>query len=100
MYKIFTPNDNIAYCIAIKWFIDLSKITLFYISFTKKFLESTTTLNHTQIDFFQGETLTSLGEAIMFNIVMVGDSSVGKTSFIRRLERGEFLPDPSATLGE
>lgn len=36
----------------------------------------------------------------MFNVVMVGDSSVGKTSFIRRLERGQFYPDPSATLGK
>ncbi|KAG5274631.1 hypothetical protein AALO_G00138420 [Alosa alosa] len=47
----------------------------------------------------QDNTLTSLEEAVMFNVVMVGDSSVGKTSFIRRFQSGQFIDDHSATIG-
>ncbi|XP_062402165.1 uncharacterized protein rab44 isoform X2 [Sardina pilchardus] len=46
----------------------------------------------------QDYTLTSLEEAVMFSVVMVGDSSVGKTSFIRRFQCGEFFEDHSATI--
>ncbi|XP_042560557.1 uncharacterized protein LOC105889174 isoform X3 [Clupea harengus] len=46
-----------------------------------------------------GDTLTSLEEAVMFNIVMVGESSVGKTSFIHQFQNGQFFDDHSATIG-
>ncbi|XP_063071557.1 uncharacterized protein LOC134462452 [Engraulis encrasicolus] len=47
----------------------------------------------------QDYTLTSLEEAIMFNVVMVGESSVGKTSFVKRLMTGQYSEDHSATIG-
>nr|XP_057921232.1 uncharacterized protein rab44 [Doryrhamphus excisus] len=34
-----------------------------------------------------------------YNVVMVGDSSVGKTSFMRRAQNGKFLPDMPASVG-
>lgn len=39
------------------------------------------------------------GEAV-YNVVMVGNSSVGKTSFIKRLQTGQFTQDYSSTIGE
>ncbi|XP_047669376.1 uncharacterized protein rab44 isoform X2 [Tachysurus fulvidraco] len=36
---------------------------------------------------------------LVYNIVMVGNSSVGKTSFIKRLQSGHFIPDYSSTIG-
>ena len=36
----------------------------------------------------------------MFNIVMVGESSVGKTSFIHQFQNGQFFDDHSATIGK
>jgi GTPase SAR1 family protein len=34
-----------------------------------------------------------------FRVVMAGDASVGKSSFIMRLCRGEFIPNLPSTLG-
>ncbi|KAM9800164.1 uncharacterized protein rab44 isoform 2-T2 [Syngnathus typhle] len=34
-----------------------------------------------------------------FNVVMVGDSSVGKTSFMKRAQNGKFFPDLPASAG-
>ncbi|XP_057193325.1 uncharacterized protein rab44 [Triplophysa rosa] len=38
-------------------------------------------------------------EVVQFNVVMVGNSSVGKTSFVRSFHGGEFSPDYSSTIG-
>nr|XP_055068733.1 ras-related protein Rab-8B [Misgurnus anguillicaudatus] len=38
-------------------------------------------------------------EMVQFNVVMVGDSCVGKTSFVRRFHKGYFTPDYSSTIG-
>ncbi|XP_058859757.1 trichohyalin-like isoform X5 [Acipenser ruthenus] len=35
----------------------------------------------------------------LYNVLLVGDSSVGKTSFIKRLKDGEFRSDHCATVG-
>lgn len=35
-----------------------------------------------------------------YNVVMVGNSSVGKTSFMKRFQSGEFCMDHYATIGE
>ncbi|KAB5584175.1 hypothetical protein PHYPO_G00104380 [Pangasianodon hypophthalmus] len=52
-----------------------------------------------KIDFDQwNEQLPDFGLAI-YNVVMVGNSNVGKTSFIKRLQSGQFTPDYGATIG-
>ncbi|KAF5909368.1 ras and EF-hand domain-containing protein, partial [Clarias magur] len=52
-----------------------------------------------KIDFDQwNEQIPDFGVAV-YNIVMVGNSNVGKTSFIKRLQNGHFIPDYSATIG-
>ncbi|XP_060723919.1 titin homolog isoform X1 [Tachysurus vachellii] len=52
-----------------------------------------------KIDFEQwNEQIPDFGE-LVYNIVMVGNSSVGKTSFIKRLQSGHFIPDYSSTIG-
>uniref|UniRef100_A0A9J7YI43 small monomeric GTPase n=1 Tax=Cyprinus carpio carpio TaxID=630221 RepID=A0A9J7YI43_CYPCA len=38
-------------------------------------------------------------EVVQFNVVMVGNSSVGKTSFIRRFHEGQFTEDYRSTIG-
>ncbi|XP_051996313.1 uncharacterized protein rab44 [Xyrauchen texanus] len=38
-------------------------------------------------------------EAVQFNVVMLGNSCVGKTSFIRRFHEGQFSPDYCSTIG-
>ncbi|XP_016314482.1 uncharacterized protein LOC107667361 isoform X2 [Sinocyclocheilus anshuiensis] len=38
-------------------------------------------------------------EVVQFNIVMVGNSCVGKTSFIRRFHEGQFTEDYRSTIG-
>uniref|UniRef100_A0A8C1KVX5 small monomeric GTPase n=1 Tax=Cyprinus carpio TaxID=7962 RepID=A0A8C1KVX5_CYPCA len=38
-------------------------------------------------------------EVVQFNVVMVGNSSVGKTSFIRRFHEGQFNEDYRSTIG-
>lgn len=35
-----------------------------------------------------------------YNVVMVGDSSVGKTSFMKRARSGKFSFDLSASIGK
>lgn len=37
--------------------------------------------------------------AIRYEVVMIGDSSVGKTSFIQRAQSGKFSPDVPASIG-
>lgn len=37
---------------------------------------------------------------VQFNVVMVGNSCVGKTSFIRRFHKGQFTEDYRSTIGE
>lgn len=39
-------------------------------------------------------------EVVRFNVVMVGNSCVGKTSFIRRFHEGQFTEDYCSTIGE
>ncbi|MCI4375414.1 hypothetical protein PGIGA_G00109240 [Pangasianodon gigas] len=52
-----------------------------------------------KIDFEQwNEQLPDFGLAV-YNVVMVGNSNVGKTSFIKRLQSGHFSPDYGATIG-
>ncbi|MCJ8729562.1 hypothetical protein PDJAM_G00108040, partial [Pangasius djambal] len=52
-----------------------------------------------KIDFEQwNEQLPDFGLAV-YNVVMVGNSNVGKTSFIKRLQSGHFIPDYGATIG-
>ncbi|XP_017334925.2 uncharacterized protein rab44 [Ictalurus punctatus] len=52
-----------------------------------------------EIDFEQwNEQIPDFGEAV-YNVVMVGNSSVGKTSFIKRLQTGQFTQDYSSTIG-
>ncbi|GAA6090169.1 uncharacterized protein rab44 [Tachysurus ichikawai] len=52
-----------------------------------------------KIDFEQwNEQIPDFGQ-LVYNIVMVGNSSVGKTSFIKRLQSGHFIPDYSSTIG-
>ncbi|XP_019751294.1 uncharacterized protein rab44 isoform X2 [Hippocampus comes] len=41
----------------------------------------------------------SLGKANPYNVVMVGDSNVGKTSFMKRAQNGKFFPDLPASAG-
>ncbi|KAJ8372166.1 hypothetical protein AAFF_G00293830 [Aldrovandia affinis] len=36
---------------------------------------------------------------VLYNVVLVGDSSVGKTSFMKRFQSAEFSMDHSATIG-
>uniref|UniRef100_A0A672Q2X4 small monomeric GTPase n=2 Tax=Sinocyclocheilus grahami TaxID=75366 RepID=A0A672Q2X4_SINGR len=38
-------------------------------------------------------------EVVQFNVVMVGNSCVGKTSFIRRFHEGQFTEDYRSTIG-
>uniref|UniRef100_A0A673KZF7 small monomeric GTPase n=2 Tax=Sinocyclocheilus rhinocerous TaxID=307959 RepID=A0A673KZF7_9TELE len=38
-------------------------------------------------------------EVVQFNVVMVGNSCVGKTSFIRRFHEGQFTEDYHSTIG-
>ncbi|XP_051567666.1 EF-hand calcium-binding domain-containing protein 4B-like isoform X2 [Myxocyprinus asiaticus] len=38
-------------------------------------------------------------EVVQFNVVMLGNSCVGKTSFIRRFHEGQFSPDYCSTIG-
>lgn len=42
----------------------------------------------------------SAGKANPFNVVMVGDSNVGKTSFMKRAQNGKFFPDLPASAGK
>ncbi|XP_058258367.1 uncharacterized protein rab44 [Hemibagrus wyckioides] len=52
-----------------------------------------------KIDFEQwNEQIPDFGQTI-YNIVLVGNSNVGKTSFIKRLQSGQFIRDYSATIG-
>ncbi|KAK3557386.1 hypothetical protein QTP70_026536 [Hemibagrus guttatus] len=52
-----------------------------------------------KIDFEQwNEQIPDFGQTL-YNIVMVGNSNVGKTSFIKRLQSGQFIQDYSATIG-
>ncbi|KAF4079185.1 hypothetical protein AMELA_G00190160 [Ameiurus melas] len=52
-----------------------------------------------EIDFEQcNEQIPDFGEAV-YNVVMVGNSSVGKTSFIKRIQTGQFTQDYGATIG-
>ncbi|XP_060775582.1 uncharacterized protein rab44 isoform X1 [Neoarius graeffei] len=44
------------------------------------------------------EQLPDFGQAV-YNVVMVGNSNVGKTSFIKRLQSGHFITDYNATIG-
>lgn len=37
---------------------------------------------------------------LQFNVVMVGNSCVGKTSFIRRFNEGQYTEDYRSTIGE
>uniref|UniRef100_A0A672P6E6 Uncharacterized protein n=1 Tax=Sinocyclocheilus grahami TaxID=75366 RepID=A0A672P6E6_SINGR len=39
-------------------------------------------------------------EVVQFNVVMVGNSCVGKTSFIRRFHEDQFTEDYRSTIGE
>ncbi|CAL8277150.1 unnamed protein product [Boreogadus saida] len=39
------------------------------------------------------------GDTTCFNVVMVGSSNVGKTSFMKRIQSGSFSPDFSASIG-
>ncbi|XP_028816571.1 uncharacterized protein rab44 isoform X6 [Denticeps clupeoides] len=47
----------------------------------------------------QSGYLSLTEEPVQFNVVMVGNSSVGKTSFIRQFQSGHFCEDLSATIG-
>lgn len=40
------------------------------------------------------------GSEVQFNVVMVGNSCVGKTSFVRRFHEGQFTQDYRSTIGE
>ncbi|XP_046702049.1 ras and EF-hand domain-containing protein homolog isoform X1 [Silurus meridionalis] len=68
---------------------DLEKSSLFVVS----------TGGKPKIDFEQWNEQLPEFEEVVYNIVMVGNSSVGKTSFIKRLQNGQFIPDYSATIG-
>ncbi|XP_061687613.1 ras-related protein Rab-44 isoform X2 [Syngnathoides biaculeatus] len=52
-----------------------------------------------------GQDILSFGEsssdlkAKRFNVVMIGDSYVGKTSFMKRAQNGKFFPDCAASAG-
>ncbi|KAM9482751.1 uncharacterized protein rab44 [Clarias gariepinus] len=52
-----------------------------------------------KIDFDQWNEEIPDFEQAVYNVVMVGNSNVGKTSFIKRLQNGHFIPDYSATIG-
>ncbi|XP_049335593.1 uncharacterized protein rab44 isoform X2 [Astyanax mexicanus] len=52
-----------------------------------------------KIDFERwSEQIPDFGVAV-YNVVMVGNSSVGKTSFMNRLQSGHFSPDYCSTIG-
>lgn len=52
-----------------------------------------------KIDFEQlNEQIPDFIQAV-YNVIMVGNSNVGKTSFIRRLQNGHFSQDYNATIG-
>lgn len=42
----------------------------------------------------------SAGEDNNYNVVMVGNSGVGKTSFMRRAQNGKFSQDLPASVGK
>ncbi|XP_051931408.1 uncharacterized protein rab44 [Hippocampus zosterae] len=45
------------------------------------------------------QNVSLAGKANPYNVVMVGDSNVGKTSFMKRAQNGKFFPDLPASAG-
>lgn len=49
--------------------------------------------------FLKEERISSVPDRL-FKIIFVGNSSVGKTSFLRRFCEDRFFPDTAATIGK
>ena len=50
--------------------------------------------------FSEGHSKIADHKANAYNVMMVGDSSVGKTSFMKRAQSGKFSLDLPASVGK
>lgn len=50
-------------------------------------------------EVFDQETMTDTGYLYQFRLILIGQSTVGKSSLLRQFKEGEYFPDISLTVG-